>query len=88
MSSAYIRLLNDLCVRLGFCGSISDDEPLDVSMLLPDRGPVSADEFVDAVLRAEGFDATQAATSEHRRAIRETFVRHLGSSQVDATLLR
>lgn len=43
-------LLNDLCVRLGFCLP-----PLD-HIRLRDNPPPDADAFTEAVLRAEGID--------------------------------
>jgi len=54
--SAYNALLNEICVGLGFCGSIVDGEPQHVDKFIPDQGTVSADEFVDWVFMAEGWE--------------------------------
>ena len=83
--SAFDRLLHEVCVGLGYCGSVVDGEPLHVSMFIPDAGPVSADEFVAWVLRAEGFEPTEL---QHAGEIRHAFVRHMGSDIVDARLLK
>jgi hypothetical protein len=44
------RLLNDLCVRLGYCLPPGDQQRL------IDDPPTSVDEFTDAVVAAEGLD--------------------------------
>ena len=88
MSAAYDRLLNEVCVRLGFCGSVVNGEPLHVDMLLPKHGTISASDWVDAVLKAEGFDPNDASAHQYRRSIRDAFIRHLGADKVDLQLLR
>jgi hypothetical protein len=87
MSTAYSKLLNEVCVRLGFCGSVLNDQPLHVDQFLPRSGPVSSEAFAVAVFKAEGWDPEGPRAHEFRAAVREAFVRHMGMAEVDAQLL-
>jgi hypothetical protein len=57
------KLLNDLCVRLGYC------LPPDDQQRIVSDPPASVDAFTDAVVKAEGFDPVLMA-SEQRRQVR------------------
>jgi hypothetical protein len=57
------QLLNDLCVRLGYCLT-----PDDQQRIISDP-PASVDEFTDTVVTAEGFDPVLMAT-EQRQQVR------------------
>jgi hypothetical protein len=74
--------MHEVCVGLGFCGSVINDEPRHVDDFIPASGPVTADQFVDWLFQAEGKNPTMF--EQHRRAIKAAFVRHMGSSTVDA----
>jgi len=56
------RLLDDLCVRLGFC------LPPDAQINLRRRPPESVSAFAEAVIRAEGLEPNQLPR-ELRRTI-------------------
>ena len=86
--SAYDTLLNEVCVDLGFCGSVANGEPLHVDQFIPECGPVSADQFVDWIFRAEGINPDGEDCRRHAASIREAFVRHMGSDVVDALAVR
>ena len=86
--SAYDGLLHEVCVRLGFCGSVVDGKPSHVDDFIPEHGPVSADEFVEWVFRAEGMDPNEDAATRHAASLRQAFVRHMGSDSVDASRLK
>ena len=88
MNAAYTKLLEEVCVRLGFCGSLVDDKPLHVDQLLPRTGSISANTFADALFKAEGWEPDGGAADRHRASVCDTFVRHLGALEVDARLLR
>jgi hypothetical protein len=88
MSKAYDKLLNEVCVGLGFCGSIVDDQPLHVDQFLPTNGLVTAEAFADALFKAEGWSPEDPEAHKFRRAICEAFTRHMGAVEVDAPLLR
>jgi hypothetical protein len=87
-ASPYVALLQEVCVRLGFCGSVVADEPLHVDMFLPVAGAVTADRFVECVFRAEGWDPEGPGASEFGPQLREAFVRHMGADVVDARALQ
>ncbi len=57
-----------LCVEWGFCG----DAPVDLA-----RESWSADEFAEAILRAEGMGELE---THYRKKIRDEFIRRFGSS--------
>jgi hypothetical protein len=86
--SAYDALLTEVCVGLGFCGSVANGEPLHLDQFIPERGPVSADQFVEWVFRAEGMDPDGEDGQKHAASIREAFVRHMGINVVDALALK
>lgn len=81
----YARLLNRICVGLGYCGSVIDGAPCHVDDFIPGGGFVSADQFAEWVIRAEGLDPL---TDPHKRAIRNAFIEHMGTNVVDASKLR
>ncbi len=85
---AYDALLNEVCVGLGFCGSDANGEPLHVDQFIPAGGPVSADQFVNWVFRAEGMDPYEEDALKHAHSLREAFVRHMGVEVVDAVVLK
>lgn len=76
--AAYDSLLNDVCVRLGFCGSVVHDEPLHIEQFLPQTGGLSADDFADALFKAEGLDPEGSEARRFRPSVRDAFVRHMG----------
>lgn len=86
----YDALMHEVCVRRGWCGGIVDGRPSHVDDFIPQGGPVTADQFVDWLFRAEGMDPAADLTKwqKHRDALREAFVRHMGSDPVDASLLK
>jgi hypothetical protein len=86
--SPYEALQHEVCVGLGFCGSVIDGKPSHVDFLIPERGLVSADEFVEWVFRAEGIDADGQTADRHAARLREAFVTHMGSDIVEASRLK
>ena len=87
MTTAYDKLLSEVCVRLGFCGSVVDNQPLHVDQFIPKSGSVTAEDFAAALFSAEGWDPEGPAAHELRPAISEAFARHMGGAEVDASLL-
>ena len=65
------QLLNDLCVRLGYCLP-----PDDQQRIISDP-PTSVDAFTDAVVTAEGFDPVLMAT-EQRQQVRRMVAAEFG----------
>lgn len=85
MNAPYAGLLNEACVGLGFCGSAVDGKPLHVSDFIPESGLVSADQYADWTLMAEGLDPD--CEDQWRTVLKAAFVRHMGSDVVDAEAL-
>jgi hypothetical protein len=86
--SPYEALQHEVCVALGFCGSVVDGKPSHVDFFIPEQGPVSADEFVEWVFLAEGMDPDEDAATKHAASLREAFVRHMGDDIVEASRLK
>ena len=63
------RLLNELCIRLGFC------LPPDEKRRLEESPPGDVDSFTDAVLEAEGMSDT--ISTDMRRQVRDVVDRHM-----------
>ena len=83
MRTAYDKLLEEVCVRLGFCGSVVDGRPLNVDEFLPQEGVVTSNEFVDALFKAEGWDPYGSEARTFRSSVREAFVRNMGGSEIE-----
>lgn len=89
--SRYDALMNELCVGLGWCGGTVNGEPRHLKDYIPDHGPVTAEQFVDWLLEAEGLDDASVYPERYRKwhcELTEVFIRHMGASTVDATELR
>ena len=88
--SAYDNLLHEICVGLGWCGSVDDSGSRHVDDYIPDTGPVTAEQFANWVLAAEGedqvVDPEKWQTAKDR--LRDAFIRHMGGSVVDAGRLK
>ena len=88
--NGFDALMDEVCVGLGFCGEVVDGKPLHVTDFIPDEGRVSADQFVEWVFRAEGFDpvADYELCQKHKDAIRSAFVTHMAGETANAQALR
>ena len=86
-AAGYNALMHEVCVGLGFCGSVIKGEPSHVDFLIPEHGPVSAEQFADWVFQAEGTTDVEAI-ARFSSVLRGAFVRHMGSPVVDAARLK
>lgn len=85
------RLMQSVCVKWGYCGSVKvDGTPLHVTMLIPDEGPVTADQFVEWVFLADNMNPNVEPErwQRHKDAIRAAFVEQMGGDVADAKDLR
>jgi hypothetical protein len=82
MRAAYDKLLEEVCVRLGFCGSIVDGQPVHVDQFLPEDGVLTNEAFADALFKAEGWDPVGPQARTFRDSVYVAFVRHMGGSEV------
>jgi hypothetical protein len=91
MKNGFDALMDFVCVGHGYCGSIHrDGTPLHVSLFIPDKGPVTADQFVEWVFLADRENPNvEPDRKQHcKDAIRAAFVAHMGGEMVDAERLR
>lgn len=84
MRYAYDQLLEEVCVRFGFCGSVVDGRPLHVDQFLPQAGILTSAEFAAALFKAEGWDPDGSQAQTYRSSVLEAFVRHMGRGEIDA----
>lgn len=86
--NAFDQLMHFTCVTMGYCGwTDSDGEPRHMTDFIPEEGPVSADQFVEWVLLADGCKP-DLTPLRHKRQLRQAFVDIMGGAAVDARLLR
>jgi len=69
------RLLEELCVALGFC------LPPDASARLMHEPPTDIDAFTDAVIRAEGLDPCADIPLQLRRDVRARVANHFRAAE-------
>ncbi|MGH6644289.1 MAG: hypothetical protein ACRED3_16500, partial [Bradyrhizobium sp.] len=78
------------CSRMGYCGSVTDNEPRHVSDYFPKTGEVSADDFAYWVYVAEGrkeITPELAPTLPDGQQFRAAFIHFMGSNRVAASAL-
>src|SRR5262249_27468447 len=84
-------MMYEFCAGLGWCGTVKDGKPVLVTAFIPDTGSVTADQFGEWLMLAEGVDLNKVESSwlkRWRRELREVFVKHMGAEVVDAEQLR
>lgn len=88
--SGYDALMHEVCVERGRCGGIVDGRPSHVDDLIPEEGPVTANQFVVWLFMADGMlpHAEQAKLREHKQGLRDAFIRHMGHDTIDAPSLK
>ncbi len=89
-NTAYDSLVDEVCVRLGFCGCIKNGKPLHIDHFIPSEGPVSAQKFAEWVFLADDMNpsARPDRWENVKASIEEAFIRHMGADVVDARRLR
>ncbi|MES2096622.1 MAG: hypothetical protein V4459_07660 [Pseudomonadota bacterium] len=80
-------LMHFVCVDHGYCGGIIDGRMSHVTEFIPAFGIVSADQFADGLIRAEG-PAGKELGEIHRAELRAAFVEYMGADTADAADLR
>ncbi len=86
--SGFDALMHTACVTWGFCGCLKHGEPLHVTMLIPPTGPVHASQFVEWLLLADNLNPNLPQYDDHKAALTEAFVTHMGGAIIDASRLR
>ena len=87
--NSFDLLLQDICVRNGFCGGIANGQPTHVTDLLPAGGLVTADEFARLVIRAEhDGDDPSDKVKRWTKLLTAKFVEHMGAIEAPAEALQ
>jgi hypothetical protein len=88
--TGYDALMHEVCVELGFCGSLRDGQSTHVDFIIPPYGPVTVDQFVEWVFLADGLNPNaDVDKSQHLKdALKSAFIRHMGAEVVDAERLQ
>jgi hypothetical protein len=81
----YDALMHEVCVGLGFCGTVKRGKPLHVDLFIPPRGMVTADQFAEWLVLADNMNPSEC--TDLMPLIRAAFVRHMGGEVVDAKKL-
>ena len=81
------RLLWEICVLGGWCGGLVDGEPCHVQDLVPKTGIVTAEEFAQLTVKADGWPRSAPPKEHHLRWLEAKFVEHLGGPSADAEIL-
>lgn len=81
--SAFEKLSWDICVNGGWCG-IVDGQPTRVEDLLPKSGVVTARQFAELAIRADGWPASDPLPKNHLLWLEAKFIKHLGVNSVPA----
>ena len=90
-TTAYNRLMREVCVGRGWCGGIVDGEPSHVDDFIPETGTVTADEFIDWLFKADAYDPALEPpdrVAAFRTDLFDLFVEIMGARQVDASQLK
>ena len=86
--SRYKELVRCVCVDYGFCGCIIDGKPSHVSDFIPKSGSVTAKQFAEWTMQADGFKPKSPETQERfRNYLIEAFQKHMGADVVCVTEL-
>ena len=86
----YSGLMHYVCVGHGYCGGVVDGKPSHVDHYIPDNGPISAEQFAEWVMLADGVgpDDCSSFRKQHKSNIVQAFIRIMGSETVDASELK
>ena len=81
-------LMRAVCVGYGFCGSLQDDGFEHVSDYFPERGQVTAEQFIDWLFMAEGEPTHHGPRRMlMREKLRTCFIGYMGSDVINAKKL-
>lgn len=87
--TGFDTLMHQVCVGWGHCGSLQAGKYSHVTDFIPDSGTVTATQFAEWVLLAEGeADAPPSYRERWLPRLRASFVEHMGADSVDARRLR
>lgn len=81
--------MHQVCVGWGHCGSVMEGKYVHVIDFIPKSGMITASQFAEWVMMAEGESDTPPRHREKWLArLRDAFVLHMGDYRVDVQRLR
>lgn len=81
------NLLWDICINGGWCGGLVDGKPCHVLDLIPATGMVTAREFAELAVRADGWPPADALPEKYLQWLEGKFVEHLEAEAVSCEKL-
>ena len=81
-------LMHQICVGWGHCGSVLNEKFTHVTDHIPEPGCVSAKQFAEWVMLAEGEVSSDASYAHWLGRLEDAFVDHLGADRVEAGVLK
>jgi hypothetical protein len=85
--TGFDALMHTACVVWGFCGCMKQGSLLHVTMLISEKGPVHASQFVEWLLLADNLNPNLPEYDRHKLALTKAFIAHMGAEVVDASIL-
>ncbi|MEO1135894.1 MAG: hypothetical protein AAFW68_04670 [Pseudomonadota bacterium] len=85
--SNFDGMMYEYCVGLGHCGGTINGEQRNVRHRIPADGYVTADEFVEWLLWAEGYEPHEREYKFWQPKLRDVFLKHMNNEAVPACLL-
>ena len=84
LQKAYDNLIDELCVKYGWCGSRIDGKFKHVDDFVPKSGYLIADDFAVWVILADGEDPEGDRSNSRgwKAKIKQVFIKHLGNKLV------
>lgn len=87
--TGFDALMHQVCVGWGHCGSLQAGKYVHVTDFIPNSGIVTAIQFAEWVLTAEGeADISLAYREAWFSRLSDAFIEHMGADRVDAQRLR
>lgn len=87
--SGFDALMHQVCVDWGLCGSVIEGKYVHVTDLIPQSGMVTASQFAEWVLMADGeSDAPPRFKEKWLARLRDAFILHMKDDQVDVQRLK
>ena len=87
--NGFDRLMMAACAGYGYCGSLQDDGFVHVTDFIPERGRVTAEQFIDWLFMAdEEACLGHPSAMVRREGLRNCFIAYMGADVVDARRLR
>lgn len=88
LPSPFDLLLWHICVGSGWCGGIVGGVPTHVTDLLPKSGTVTARQFAELAIRADGWPDGEPFEEKHLHQLETAFITRMGAASAEAEALQ